>query len=127
MTAFLIFLHVLVCIALIIIVLLQAGKGAEIGASFGSGSSQTVFGAGGGKSFMSKMTTSAAIIFMLTSLTLTYFYTQPNTVMPATVQQTPQGATPLPAPEQTPTTPIPPSAVEEPQTPATPAPAPEQK
>jgi preprotein translocase subunit SecG len=87
MTTLLIALHVLVCIALIIIVLLQAGKGAEIGASFGSGSSQTVFGAGGGKDFMSKLTASAAIIFMLTSLTLAYFYGQPGTssVMPATV------------------------------------------
>ena len=54
MTDFLIILHVLVSIALIIIVLLQAGKGAEIGASFGSGSSQTVFGATGGKSFSAR-------------------------------------------------------------------------
>lgn len=94
MTAFLIFLHVVVSIALIIIVLLQAGKGAEIGASFGAGSSQTVFGATGGKGFMSKMTTGAAIIFMLTSLTLTYFYSEPSTVMPATVPQATQGAAP---------------------------------
>ena len=87
MTTLLTILHVLVSIALIIIVLLQAGKGAEIGASFGAGSSQTVFGAGGGKSFMSKLTASAAIIFMLTSLTLAYFYGQPggNSVMPNTV------------------------------------------
>lgn len=87
MTAFLIILHVIVCIALIIIVLLQAGKGAEIGASFGSGSSQTVFGATGGKSFMSRLTTGAAIIFMLTSLILAYFYGQPgsSSVMPASV------------------------------------------
>ncbi len=125
MTVFLISLHVLVCIALIIIVLLQAGKGAEIGASFGSGSSQTVFGASGGKSFMSRMTTGAAIIFMLTSLVLTYFYGQPSTVMPASVQQTPQGDTVQPAPAPAPTTPIPPSAVE--TNPAAPAPAAEQK
>ena len=85
MTAILITLHVIVCIALIIIVLLQAGKGAEIGASFGAGASQTVFGASGGKNFMSRLTTSAAIIFMLTSLTLAYFYGQPGStsVMPA--------------------------------------------
>lgn len=87
MSALLIVLHVAVCIALIIVVLLQAGKGAEIGASFGSGASNTVFGATGGKSFMSRMTTAIAVIFMLTSLTLAYFYGQPgsSTIMPASV------------------------------------------
>jgi preprotein translocase subunit SecG len=72
MTFFLTFLHILVCVALIAIVLLQSGKGAEMGASFGTGGSQSVFGASGGNTFMSKMTTGAAIIFMLTSLTLAY-------------------------------------------------------
>ncbi|MBT0664340.1 preprotein translocase subunit SecG [Geobacter pelophilus] len=72
MTYVLVFLHVLVCIALIAIVLLQSGKGAEMGASFGASGSQSVFGAGGGNTFMSKLTTGAAIIFMLTSLTLAY-------------------------------------------------------
>lgn len=106
-TTLLIALHVLVCIALIIIVLLQAGKGAEIGASFGSGSSQTVFGASGGKSFMSKLTASAAIIFMLTSLTLAYFYGQPGSgsVMPTSVG-TP-AAPQSPAPAATPAVPAP--------------------
>ena len=85
MTYLLVTLHVLVCIALIIIVLLQAGKGAEIGASFGAGSSQTVFGAGGGKNFMTRMTTAAATIFMLTSLVLAYFWGEPTTIMPAGV------------------------------------------
>ncbi len=107
MTAFLITVHILVSIALIIIVLLQGGKGAEIGASFGSGGSQTVFGATGGKSFLSKMTTGAAVVFMLTSLALTYFYSQPSTVMPSTVSQTQQGSTPVPAPGQTTATPVP--------------------
>jgi preprotein translocase subunit SecG len=65
-------LHITVSLALIVIVLLQSGKGAEMGASFGSGGSQSVFGAGGSNTFMSKLTTSAAIIFMLTSLTLAY-------------------------------------------------------
>lgn len=85
MTYLLITLHVVVCIALIIIVLLQAGKGAEIGASFGAGGSQTVFGAGGGKNFMARLTTGAAIVFMLTSLTLAYFWGEPSTVMPSKV------------------------------------------
>jgi preprotein translocase subunit SecG len=72
MTFFLVFLHILVCVALIGVVLLQSGKGAEMGASFGASGSQSVFGAGGGNTFMSKLTTGAAIIFMLTSLTLAY-------------------------------------------------------
>jgi preprotein translocase subunit SecG len=72
MMYFLVFLHVLVCIAMIAIVLLQSGKGAEMGASFGTGGSQSVFGASGGNTFMSKLTTGSAIIFMLTSLTLAY-------------------------------------------------------
>jgi len=72
MTVFLVILHILVSVALIAIVLLQSGKGAEMGASFGAGGSQSVFGAGGGSTFMSKVTAGAAIIFMLTSLTLAY-------------------------------------------------------
>lgn len=72
MTTLLTILHILVSLALILIVLLQSGKGAEMGASFGAGGSQSVFGAGGSTTFLSKLTTSAAIIFMLTSLTLAF-------------------------------------------------------
>jgi len=72
MTTLLIILHIFVSLALIVIVLLQSGKGAEMGASFGAGGSQSVFGAGGGTTFLSKLTTSAAVIFMLTSLTLAF-------------------------------------------------------
>jgi len=88
MITFLLTLHIIVSIALIIIVLLQAGKGADAGASFGGGASQTVFGASGNRTFMSKLTTSAAFIFMLTSLSLTYFYGKPgaDSLMPDQVQ-----------------------------------------
>jgi len=72
MTIVITMLHIVVSIFIIAVVLLQSGKGAEMGASFGSSGSQSVFGAGGGNTFMSKLTTSAAIIFMLTSLTLAY-------------------------------------------------------
>jgi len=78
MTIALTILHVVVSLFLIAVVLLQSGKGAEMGASFGSSGSQSVFGAGGGTSFLSKLTTSAAIIFMLTSLTLAYISGQPS-------------------------------------------------
>jgi len=62
-------IHVLVCIALVMIVLLQAGKGAEMGAAFG-GSSQTLFGSAGAMGFLTKLTTIAAVVFMITSLLL---------------------------------------------------------
>ncbi|GMT42564.1 MAG: preprotein translocase subunit SecG [bacterium] len=63
-------LHVTVALMMIVIVLLQSGsKGASLGAAFG-GSSQTVFGSRGPASFLGKITTFAAIVFMLTSLTL---------------------------------------------------------
>lgn len=78
MTIALTILHVVVSLFLIAVVLLQSGKGAEMGASFGSSGSQSVFGAGGGTSFLSKLTTSAAIVFMLTSLTLAYISGQPS-------------------------------------------------
>lgn len=65
-------LHVTVCLALIIIVLLQAGKGADIGASLGGAGSQTLFGTTGSATMISKITTGIAIIFMVTSLTLAY-------------------------------------------------------
>jgi preprotein translocase subunit SecG len=68
----LIVIHVIVCIALIMIVLLQTGKGADMGAAFGGGGSQTLFGATGASTFLGKATTVAAVIFMLTSLTLAY-------------------------------------------------------
>ncbi|MDO9515336.1 MAG: preprotein translocase subunit SecG [Syntrophales bacterium] len=64
--------HVLMCIGMILIVLLQTGKGADMGAVFGGGSSQTVFGSSGPGTFLGKMTTFIAIFFMLTSLWLAY-------------------------------------------------------
>jgi preprotein translocase subunit SecG len=64
-------LHILVCIALVLIVLLQAGKGAEMGAAFG-GASQTIFGSSGAMGFLTKLTTVAAVIFMITSLLLAF-------------------------------------------------------
>jgi preprotein translocase subunit SecG len=66
-------IHVIVCIALILIILLQTGKGADIGAAFGGGSSNTVFGSSGAGTFLSKVTVGAAVVFMITSIFLTYF------------------------------------------------------
>ena len=63
--------HVSVAIFLVLVVLLQSGKGANMGAAFGgAGSSQTMFGSSGAGSFLTKLTTGAAIVFMITSLSL---------------------------------------------------------
>ncbi len=70
-------LHLIVCFLMIAAILLQAGKGAEIGAAFG-GSSQTVFGSRGPGTFLSKVTVAAAVIFMLTSLSLALLSKQEN-------------------------------------------------
>lgn len=64
--------HVIVGIFLILMVLLQGGKGAGLGAAFG-GSSQTVFGASGATSFLAKLTAIAAALFVFTSISLSYF------------------------------------------------------
>jgi preprotein translocase subunit SecG len=73
LTGIILIVHVIVCIALILIILLQTGKGADIGAVFGGGSSQTVFGSTGAATFLSKITIGAAVVFMITSIVLTYF------------------------------------------------------
>ncbi|MFQ5668610.1 MAG: preprotein translocase subunit SecG [Candidatus Binatia bacterium] len=64
-------IHVIACLILIGIVLLQQGKGADMGAVFG-GSSSTIFGSSGAGNFLTRLTTVVAVVFMLTSLTLTY-------------------------------------------------------
>jgi len=69
MEAFLITVHYIICAFLIIVILLQAGKGADIGAVFGGGS-QTVFGSRGPATFLSKMTAGVAIAFLVTSIWL---------------------------------------------------------
>jgi len=66
-------IHIVVCLALIMIVLLQTGKGANMGAAFG-GSSQTIFGSSGATTFLTKLTTIVAVIFMLTSLVLAFLH-----------------------------------------------------
>jgi len=64
--------HIVVSIGLILIVLLQTGKGADMGVVFG-GSSSTIFGSSGAGNFLTRLTTGMAIVFMITSLTLGYF------------------------------------------------------
>jgi preprotein translocase subunit SecG len=97
-------LHVVVCFALILIVLLQAGKGAEMGAAFG-GASQTIFGSTGAMGFLSKLTTVAAVIFMITSLLLAFTSTRraSSVIREAPAQSAPAETQPAPVLPQVPT------------------------
>src|SRR5437763_14599938 len=70
--------HVIVCIFLILVVLLQQGKGAEWAGAFAGGGSQTTFGARGAGTILSRATTAAAIIFRITSLALTILISRPG-------------------------------------------------
>ena len=72
MSILLLLIHIVVSIALILIVLLQTGKGADMGAAFGGGSSQALLGSTGTSTLLTKATTIAAIIFMVTSIGLAY-------------------------------------------------------
>lgn len=96
MVGFVIFLHVIACLLLIFIVLLQTGKGAEVGAVFGTASS-SVFGPSGPASVLTKITIGAVIVFVFTSLFLTYNFSKSPTksIMPTT----------KPAPKSTPAQP----------------------
>jgi len=82
-------LHVIMCLILIAMVLLQTGKGADMGAAFGGGSN-TLFGAAGPASFLNRLTTVAAVVFMVTSFTLAIMSsraTDASRVLDAPVQQ----------------------------------------
>jgi preprotein translocase subunit SecG len=120
--------HVVACIVLILVVLLQAGKGANMGAVFG-GSSQTLFGSSGPGTFLGKMTTAVAVIFMLTSLTLSYSASRKGsslmegTAKPVAPQTMPAPNTAVPpAPAAAPVSQTP-AAAPAPQAPAAPQPA----
>ncbi len=101
-------LHVLAAIGVIGLVLLQHGKGADMGAAFGSGSSGSLFGASGSANFLSRSTGALAAVFFLTSMALTYVTShkpQTNSVMEI---QKSEPATGVPAvPVTPPTTPAP--------------------
>jgi preprotein translocase subunit SecG len=106
-------LHVLVCIFLILIILLQAGKGGGMGSAFGGAGAQTVFGGRGAQTFLGKVTSVSAFIFMLTSLTLAYNSSKAKSVLDSHAGQE-QSA---PAPAAPPMAPAPAA----PATPAAPA------
>jgi preprotein translocase subunit SecG len=105
MATFILLIHVLTCLFLILVVLLQSGKGAEMGAAFG-GSSQTLFGSRGAATFLNKLTTVAAVVFMLTSLTLTMVTTKTTSVIKQTAPAEQKKAVPQQIPQQIPQQPI---------------------
>jgi preprotein translocase subunit SecG len=76
MTTILIITHVIIALVLIGVILIQRGQGADMGASFGGGGAQTLFGSRGSGSFLGKLTGGLAAAFMLTSLTLAFFSQQ---------------------------------------------------
>ena len=92
-------LHVLVCMVIVGLVLLQAGKGADIGSAFGGSGSQAVFGSMGTPTVLGKATGVVAVIFMITSFALSMMaHHQSVSVMPATAPPAaPAPATPAPA------------------------------
>jgi len=106
------FVHIVVCIFLIIVVLLQSGKAADLAGAFGGMGSQTAFGPRGSATLLSKATTISAVLFMVTSLTLSILATKSaglgTTVLednrPAQTQTAP---VPTPAPVQTQQVPVP--------------------
>jgi preprotein translocase subunit SecG len=114
--------HIIVCVFLILVVLLQQGKGADWAGAFGGGGTQTAFGSRGAGTILSKATTAAAIIFMITSLTLTILISQPGGSSVVREGAKPQNLPPqqqqTPAQQQTaPASPAPPPAAATPATP----------
>lgn len=101
----LIALHVIVALILIFMVLLQKGKGADIGAAFG-GASATVFGPRGAQSFLAKLTTAAAVLFMITSLGLALSQSRKSSIMEDVKQpEQKQAAPPIAPPPSAPAAP----------------------
>jgi preprotein translocase subunit SecG len=99
-------IHVMLAIAIVVLVLLQHGKGADMGAAFGTGSAGSLFGSSGAANFLSRSTAWCAGLFFATSLGLTYFYAPKSVsgVMGGGVMQSAPakeggvGSIPLPAP-----------------------------
>jgi preprotein translocase subunit SecG len=88
--------HVVTAVVLIGLVLMQHGKGADMGAAFGTGSAGSLFGSSGSANFLSRSTAAAATVFFITSLSLTYLYSRPvqqqgvmDKVNPAAIQAVP--------------------------------------
>jgi preprotein translocase subunit SecG len=93
--------HVVAALVMIVVVLLQQGKGADIGAAFGAGSSQTLFGSRGAGNFLTKMTTTFVVIFFCTSIWLSYLTTPKSVLEGIEAPPTPEAPATEPAAPET--------------------------
>ena len=108
--ALVVVIHVLVSLIIIALVLLQAGKGADIGSAFGGGGSQAVFGSMGTPTVLGKLTTGVAVVFMITSFSLAVLgHKRASTIMPSSMPASAPAAVPAapPAPPAAAPTPAP--------------------
>jgi preprotein translocase subunit SecG len=92
-SAVLVTLHVIVCFVLIIVIMLQSGNAADLAGAFGGAGSQTAFGPRGAATFLSRATTWCAVVFMMTSLTLSFKRATPQTSTGSILEQTSQPGT----------------------------------
>ena len=98
-------IHILVCILLIVLVLLQPGKGGDLGSVFGGGSSESVFGSSGAMPFLTKLTRLFAVVFVITSLSLGYFSVR--SIKSSVIKDTPSAEQAVPETEQAPADAVP--------------------
>src|SRR6202789_3993268 len=92
-TFVLVTLHVLVCFVLIVVIMLQSGSAADLAGAFGGAGSQTAFGPRGAATFLSRATTWCAIVFMMTSLTLSFKRSTPQSSTGSILEQTSKSGT----------------------------------
>ena len=116
-------LHILAALGIVGLVLIQHGKGADVGAAFGSGSAGSVFGSSGSANFLSRATAILALVFFVTSLALTYFSARKPEAGGVMTQPAPAPTLPAQIPGQAPPAPAPKSAAPAPAAPVPAAPA----
>jgi preprotein translocase subunit SecG len=100
-------LHIIICALLIVVIMLQSGEAADLAGAFGGAGSQTAFGPRGAATFLSRATTWCAIVFMMTSLTLSFKRATPQTSAGSILEQTSQPASAPAKPAATPPIQIP--------------------
>lgn len=122
-SAVLVTLHILVCFVLVIVIMLQSGNAADLAGAFGGSGSQTAFGPRGAATFLSRATTWCAIVFMATSLALSFKRSTPTTSTGSILEQTQSSGAPAKKPAAPVQIPIP----VQPPAPAPQAPAPSQQ
>src|SRR2546423_6694916 len=95
MTVLLVVLHVVISVFLILVVLVQQGKGADLAGAFGGGGSQTAFGARGATTLLHKLTTAFFILFVLTSMALAVLQARPRSSVMSGTQAAPTAPAPV--------------------------------